>query len=188
MLQHTNKNNNSLLLNCFKCFQGWRNHMTVWAFSTSTPLLLKHDHQNRLKQRSRIPSAWAVKLISSERKKKETFLDCWNWKCFFLLLQNWQIPLGSRFRSLKLWFVMRSYGAEGLRDYIRKQVKLAEEFYQMLSVDDRFEFPVPPAMHGPMGFVCFRLKVRTSMQHQSYKIWHHLMDFFILWNLFYYKL
>jgi aromatic-L-amino-acid decarboxylase len=74
---------------------------------------------------------------------------------FFFLFQNLQIPLGRRFRSLKLWFVMRSYGAEGLRDYIRKQVKLAEEFYQMLSVDDRFEFPVPPAM----GLVCFRLKV-----------------------------
>ena len=50
---------------------------------------------------------------------------------------------------------MRSYGAEGLRSYIRKQVGLAEQFHKMLAEDDRFEFPVPPAM----GLVCFRLKV-----------------------------
>ena len=58
---------------------------------------------------------------------------------------------------------MRSYGAEGLRDYIRKQVKLAEEFHKMLSEDDRFEFPVPPAM----GLVCFRLKVTTTYGFMS---------------------
>ena len=37
----------------------------------------------------------------------------------FLPLQDWQIPLGRRFRSLKLWFVLRSYGAEALREHIR---------------------------------------------------------------------
>nr|CAH0108675.1 unnamed protein product [Daphnia galeata] len=57
---------------------------------------------------------------------------------------HWQIPLGHRFRSLKLWFVMRSYWQRDYvitGDYIRKQVKLvklAEEFYQMWLVDDRF--------------------------------------------------
>lgn len=34
-------------------------------------------------------------------------------------LQDWQLPLGRRFRALKLWFVLRTYGASGLRDYIR---------------------------------------------------------------------
>lgn len=74
------------------------------------------------------------------------------------MLQHWQIPLGRRFRSLKLWFVMRSYGAQGLRDYIRKQIGLANQFHQILTADDRFEFPVPPSM----GLVCFRLKVNPS--------------------------
>ena len=73
--------------------------------------------------------------------------------------QHWQIPLGRRFRSLKLWFVMRSYGAEGLRAHIRRQIQLACEFHQLVAKDNRFEIPVPPAM----GLVCFRLKV----QHPS---------------------
>jgi aromatic-L-amino-acid decarboxylase len=67
-----------------------------------------------------------------KERKRRHFLTAETENVYFLLLQHWQIPLGRRFRSLKLWFVMRSYGAEGLRDYIRKQVKLAEEFYQML--------------------------------------------------------
>ncbi len=70
-------------------------------------------------------------------------------------IQHWQIPFGRRFRSLKLWFVMRSYGAEGLRAHIRQQIKLACEFHQLVAKDYRFEVPVPPAM----GLVCFRMKV-----------------------------
>ena len=38
--------------------------------------------------------------------------------------RDWQIPLGRRFRALKLWFVLRSYGAEGLRHHIREHVEL----------------------------------------------------------------
>ncbi|KAI9554739.1 hypothetical protein GHT06_020015 [Daphnia sinensis] len=79
--------------------------------------------------------------------------------------RHWQIPLGRRFRSLKLWFVMRSYGAQGLRDYIRKQIHLAEQFHQMLAADDRFEFPVPPSM----GLVCFRLKGENSLSERLLK-------------------
>ncbi|KCV72362.1 hypothetical protein H696_01755 [Fonticula alba] len=39
--------------------------------------------------------------------------------------RNWQIPLGRRFRSLKLWFTMRAYGVEGLKQHIRRHVELA---------------------------------------------------------------
>lgn len=79
--------------------------------------------------------------------------------------RHWQIPLGRRFRSLKLWFVMRSYGAQGLRDYIRKQIQLAEQFHHMLAADDRFEFPVAPSM----GLVCFRLKGENSLSEALLK-------------------
>ena len=53
-----------------------------------------------------------------------------------------------------MWFVMRLYGQTGIREYIRKHVKQAHEFEEMLSADPRFEvcFPVT------MGLVCFRLK------------------------------
>ncbi|KAK1759469.1 pyridoxal phosphate-dependent transferase [Echria macrotheca] len=42
--------------------------------------------------------------------------------------REWQIPLGRRFRSLKIWFVLRSFGVEGLRAYIRRTTQLGEEF------------------------------------------------------------
>lgn len=79
-------------------------------------------------------------------------------KCYDVYIgtqKHWQIPLGRRFRSLKVWFVLRSFGAEGLRAHIRRQVKLAKDFHQLVEKDERFEIPVPPSM----GLVCFRLKV-----------------------------
>ncbi|KAL2417825.1 Aromatic-L-amino-acid decarboxylase [Exophiala dermatitidis] len=42
--------------------------------------------------------------------------------------RDWQIPLGRRFRALKIWFVMRNYGVEGLQNHIRKTVAIGETF------------------------------------------------------------
>ena len=53
--------------------------------------------------------------------------------------KDWQIPLGRRFRALKLWFVLRSFGLEGLRHHIRKDVELARRFESFVRKDDRFE-------------------------------------------------
>jgi aromatic-L-amino-acid decarboxylase len=64
------------------------------------------------------------------------------------------IPLGRRFRSLKLWFVMRLYGLDGLQKHIRKHVCLAKEFEQMLRSDPRFEITNDVIL----GLVCFRVK------------------------------
>ncbi len=68
--------------------------------------------------------------------------------------RDWQIPLGRRFRSLKLWFVLRYYGIEGLQFHIREHVRLAQQFASWVQDDDRFELAVPP----PLNLVCFRLK------------------------------
>jgi len=46
--------------------------------------------------------------------------------------RDWQIPLGRRFRSLKMWFMMRSYGINGLRAFIRKHVDLGTYFHGLL--------------------------------------------------------
>ena len=68
--------------------------------------------------------------------------------------RHWQIPLSRGFRSLKLWFVLRLYGQEGLRSHIRRHIGLAQEFEALIEADDRFEITAPVTM----GLVCFRLR------------------------------
>src|ERR1043166_8451113 len=68
--------------------------------------------------------------------------------------RDWQIPLGRRFRSLKLWFVLRHYGIEGLQFHIREHVRLAQEFASWVKADPRFELAAPV----PLNLICFRLK------------------------------
>ncbi|HUV37349.1 MAG TPA: pyridoxal-dependent decarboxylase, partial [Patescibacteria group bacterium] len=66
--------------------------------------------------------------------------------------RDWHIPLGRRFRALKLWFVIRHYGVEGLRHHIRRHVELAQEFARWIEESGWFELAVPP----PLNLVCFR--------------------------------
>ena len=68
--------------------------------------------------------------------------------------RDWQIPLGRRFRSLKLWFVVRHYGVEGLQHHIRRHVELAQQFTNWIKADERFELAAPV----PLNLVCFRHK------------------------------
>jgi aromatic-L-amino-acid decarboxylase len=66
--------------------------------------------------------------------------------------RDWHVPLGRRFRSLKLWFVIRHYGVEGLRYHIKRHVELAQEFARWVEESDEFELSVTP----PLNLVCFR--------------------------------
>ncbi len=66
--------------------------------------------------------------------------------------RDWHVPLGRRFRSLKLWFVLRHYGAEGIRHHIREHVALAQGLAKRLSDDPRFELVAP----HPFSLVVFR--------------------------------
>ncbi len=66
--------------------------------------------------------------------------------------RDWQVPLGRRFRSLKLWFVLRSFGVEGIRERIRRHIGLAREFAGWVADDPRFELAAP----APLALVCFR--------------------------------
>jgi aromatic-L-amino-acid decarboxylase len=68
--------------------------------------------------------------------------------------RDWQIPLGRRFRSLKLWFVIRHYGVEGLQYHIRRHVALAQQFAEWVGNDERFELAAP----APLNLICFRHK------------------------------
>ncbi len=66
--------------------------------------------------------------------------------------RDWQVPLGRRFRALKLWFVIRHYGADGLAHHLRRHVALAEQLTAWVEADDRYVLAAPPRL----GLVCLR--------------------------------
>uniref|UniRef100_A0A3P9LK68 Aromatic-L-amino-acid decarboxylase n=1 Tax=Oryzias latipes TaxID=8090 RepID=A0A3P9LK68_ORYLA len=127
-----------MLIN-FDCSAMWVKKRTdiIGAFKME-PLYLKHENQ--------------------ESEKNKT-------KPFSVILQHWQIPLGRRFRSLKMWFVFRMYGLQGLQAHIRKQVGLAKEFESLVRADKRFEICAPVVM----GLVCFRLKGTNELNQSLLK-------------------
>jgi aromatic-L-amino-acid decarboxylase len=69
-------------------------------------------------------------------------------------LMDYGVQLGRRFRALKLWFVMRSFGREGLASIIREHVRLAQDLARKIDADPRFELAAP----APFSVVCFRYK------------------------------
>jgi len=66
--------------------------------------------------------------------------------------RDWQIPLGRRFRALKLWFVLRHYGVEGLRHHVREHVALSQEFAGWVEASPQFVLAAPT----PLNLVSFR--------------------------------
>jgi aromatic-L-amino-acid decarboxylase len=66
--------------------------------------------------------------------------------------RDWHVPLGRRFRALKLWWVLRSYGAEGIRAVVREHVRLARELAERIDADPRLELVAPT----PFALVSFR--------------------------------
>ncbi len=66
--------------------------------------------------------------------------------------RDWHVPLGRRFRALKLWFVLRTFGAEGIRALIREHVRAARQLAERLAADPRFEVVAPT----PFSLVSFR--------------------------------
>ncbi|ESN93210.1 hypothetical protein HELRODRAFT_186120 [Helobdella robusta] len=72
--------------------------------------------------------------------------------------RHWQVPLGRRFRSLKLWFTMRLLGVEQLQNHIRKSIKLAKDFEKLVCQNPDFEV----VNNVILGLVCFRMKGDNS--------------------------
>jgi aromatic-L-amino-acid decarboxylase len=65
--------------------------------------------------------------------------------------RDWHVPLGRRFRALKLWFVLRHYGAEGLRHHIRRHVELAHTLERRIEAHPRLRMVAPT----PFALVSF---------------------------------
>jgi aromatic-L-amino-acid/L-tryptophan decarboxylase len=89
--------------------------------------------------------------------------------------RDWQIPLGRRFRSLKLWFVLRYYGIEGLQFHIREHVRLAQQFASWVRSDERFELAAPT----PLNLVCFRLKSGDEASQRLMDALNHSGDLYL---------
>ncbi len=66
--------------------------------------------------------------------------------------RDWQVPLGRRFRALKLWMVLRSFGTQAIRTMVRRHVAWAEDFARCVERDPRFEIVAPRRL----TLVCFR--------------------------------
>jgi aromatic-L-amino-acid decarboxylase len=75
-------------------------------------------------------------------------------------LKDYGPALGRRFRALKLWFVLRMYGAEGLRTAIREHVRLAQLFAEWVGAEPGWEVVAP----HPFSTVCFRHGGRDNFE------------------------
>ena len=76
--------------------------------------------------------------------------------------RDWHIPLGRRFRALKLWFVIRHYGVAGLQYHIKRHIELAQKFAGWIKDSDDFELVVEP----PLNLVCFTHKKGNDFSKQ----------------------
>lgn len=68
--------------------------------------------------------------------------------------RDWGVPLGRRFRALKLWFVIRSFGVNGLREKLRNHIQFGQWLKKTIEEDQHFELLAPV----PLNLVCFRYK------------------------------
>jgi aromatic-L-amino-acid/L-tryptophan decarboxylase len=93
-------------------------------------------------ERSQLVNALSIlpEYLRNEASETDSVID----------YRDWQIPLGRRFRSLKLWMVLRHYGREGLQYHIREHVRLAREFAGMVDANPDFDLASP----HPLNLVC----------------------------------
>ena len=90
--------------------------------------------------------------------------------------RDWGIPLGRRFRALKLWFVIRSYGVEGLRRLIRSHIEMAQNLARDIDGADDFELLRDPVL----SLLCFRFRpagvAENSLDALNERLLHALND------------
>ncbi|OAF69878.1 Histidine decarboxylase, partial [Intoshia linei] len=129
---------------------------STFAFNPSKWLMVHFDCTAMwIKNISWLHSTFVVNPLYLKHENADLAID----------YMHWQIPLSRRFRALKLWFVIRSFGVEGLQKHIRKGVRLAEYFEINLLKDDRFHIPAK----RNLGLVVFRLKGENELSEKLLK-------------------
>jgi len=90
--------------------------------------------------------------------------------------RDWGVPLGRRFRALKLWSVIRCYGVEGLQEKIREHISLSKQLADMIAAEPDFELLAPVVA----SVVCFRYKPagydEAALNRLNEKLNHALND------------
>lgn len=81
----------------------------------------------------------------------------------FINYSEWSVPLGRRFRALKLWFLLRHHGLEGLRAMIRNHVRWAVALHDRIAADPRFEITSPPFL----SLFSFRPRVAAGADREA---------------------
>jgi len=87
-------------------------------------------------------------------------------------LMDYGIQLGRRFRSLKLWFIIRYFGVEGLAERIRKHIELAKEFADWIEKEKDFELMAPV----PFSTVCFRTNPGNKSEQELNELNEKLLE------------
>ncbi|MGI8508169.1 MAG: pyridoxal phosphate-dependent decarboxylase family protein [Gemmatimonadaceae bacterium] len=87
-------------------------------------------------------------------------------------LMDYGVQLGRRFRSLKLWMVMRSFGTDGLASRIREHVRLAQEFATWVELEREWELMAP----HPFSLVCFRYAPEGASQEERNSLNQKILD------------
>jgi aromatic-L-amino-acid decarboxylase len=85
--------------------------------------------------------------------------------------RDWGVPLGRRFRALKLWFVIRNYGVEGLKEKIASHLKMAQWFKDQVDAAEDFEILAPV----PLNTICFRKVVEGKSLDELNSLNENLM-------------
>jgi len=90
--------------------------------------------------------------------------------------RDWGVPLGRRFRALKLWSVIRTHGIEGLREKVRSHIAIAKKLAQSIAEENDFEILAPVVI----SVVCFRYKpagyTESQINDLNEKLNHNLND------------
>lgn len=80
--------------------------------------------------------------------------------------RDWGVQLGRRFRALKLWFVIRSYGVAGLQETIRSHISMAKALAETIERQSDFELLAPV----PLNTICFRYKPADTVARSEAKL------------------